>query len=231
MEKKFKFSDLPMTSKVVYGAVIAILCISALIVGIVSIANRKGADTPTPDDNPPIGDNADKETPDTPTPTPAPNGNTKKDPVSFVSPIVGKVMTEHSLSVPVYSTTLGAWKMHTGIDIMSEENAEVFAAADGVVSAVKNDPMLGTTVEITHEDDLVSVYSNLAKTLADGVAEGVSVKAGDKLGTVGDTAIAELAEEPHLHFAVRLKDVEVNPLDYIGDASKKASLGIEEAVA
>lgn len=230
MEKKFKFSDLPMTSKVVYGAVIAILCISALIVGIVSIANRKPAETPTPDENPSIGDNADGKVPNTPTPTP-PNDEQKKEPVSFVSPLVGKVITEHSLSVPVYSTTLGAWKMHTGIDIMSEENAEVFAAADGTVTAVKNDPMLGMTVEITHEGELVSVYSNLAKTLADGICEGAAVKAGDKLGTVGDTAIAELAEEPHLHFAVRLKSVEVNPLDYIGEASKKASLGIEEVTA
>lgn len=228
MEKKFKFSDLPMTSKVVYGAVIAILCISALIIGIVSIANRKPAETPPLDDTPPISDGGNTPTPDTPTP---PKEDTKKEPISFVSPLVGKVMTEHSLSVPVYSTTLGAWKMHTGIDIMSEEGAEVFAAADGKVTAVKNDPMLGMTVEITHEGDLVSVYSNLAKTLADGIAEGVTVKAGDKLGTVGDTAITELAEEPHLHFAVRLKAVEVNPLDYISDASKKASLGIEEAKA
>ena len=60
MEKKFKFSDLPLTSKIVYGAVIAILCISAIVVGIVAAANRKPADTP-PDENPPVSDNDNKQ--------------------------------------------------------------------------------------------------------------------------------------------------------------------------
>ena len=47
-------------------------------------------------------------------------------------------------------------------------------------------------------------------------------------GVVGDSSVSELAEEPHLHFEVLLKDVKVNPLDYINEESKKASLGIEE---
>ena len=40
------------------------------------------------------------------------------------------------------------------------------------------------------------------------------IKAGDVIGTVGDTSLVELGKEPHLHFVIRLKGVAVNPMDY-----------------
>ncbi|HBJ18164.1 MAG TPA: hypothetical protein DDY70_00220 [Clostridiales bacterium] len=225
MEKKFKFSDLPLTSKIVYGAVIAILCISAIVVGIVAVANRKPADQ-NPEEKPPVSDDGGKqEEPE------KPSKDEPKEPLTFVAPMVGKVSTGHSLTVPVFSTTLGAWKMHTGIDIVADEGAEVFASAPGTVTKIADDAMLGTTVEITHEGGIVTVYANLDKTLADGIAEGKAIAAGEKIGTIGDTAVSELAEEPHLHFAVRVNGETVNPLDYITEASKKASLGIDDTAA
>jgi murein DD-endopeptidase MepM/ murein hydrolase activator NlpD len=57
---------------------------------------------------------------------------------------------------------------------------------------------------------------------------GDEVCLGDKIGVVGDSSLSELAEEPHLHFEVLLKDVKVNPLDYITEESKSSSLGIGE---
>ena len=45
--------------------------------------------------------------------------------------------------------------------------------ADGVVSAVKEDPMWGTVVEITHEEDLISRYCGLDEELS--VVEGQAV--------------------------------------------------------
>ena len=48
MEKKFKFSDKAMVSKVVYLTVIAILCVSAIVIGIVAANNRKKVDNNTP---------------------------------------------------------------------------------------------------------------------------------------------------------------------------------------
>lgn len=223
MEKKFKFSDMPLTSKIVYGAVIAILCISAIVVGIVAVANRKPAENPA--EKPPVSEDGGKQE------EPTPPQDEPKEPLTFVAPLVGKVSTGHSLTVPVFSTTLGAWKMHTGIDIMTEDGAEVYASAPGKVTKIMQDAMLGTTVEVTHEGGIVTVYANLDKTLADGIAEGKSIAAGEKIGTVGDTAVSELAEEPHLHFAVRVNDASVNPLDYISEASKKASLGMEDTAA
>ena len=127
--------------------------------------------------------------------------------------------------MPVFSLTLGEWRVHTGIDISCEEGAGVYASEAGVVTGIYSDPMLGFTVEITHRGDLKTRYSNLSSDVGD-LKVGDEVALGDKIGVVGDTALCELAEEPHLHFEVLLKDVKVNPMDYINEESKKSSLGI-----
>ncbi len=219
MEKKFKFSDKPGFSKFVYGAVIAILCITAIVIGIVS-ASSKTPDSEPPVENPPIseGEGGNNNTPDDGT----------EDKLTFVAPTVGEVVKSHSLSMPVFSLTLGEWRVHTGIDISCEDGASVYASEDGKVSGIYSDPMLGYTVEITHNDDVKTRYSNLNPDLAESIKVGDTVKSGDKIGTVGDSSISELAEEPHLHFEVVVKDVKVNPLDYISEESKKSSLGIKD---
>ena len=129
--------------------------------------------------------------------------------------------------MPVFSLTTNDWRTHTGIDIACEEGASVFASEAGVVSGIYSDPMLGYTVEITHANDIKTRYSNLTGD-SSSLKVGDTVSLGDKIGVVGDSSVSELAEEPHLHFEVLLKDVKVNPLDYINEESKKASLGIEE---
>jgi len=222
MEKKVRFSNKTLMAKIIYAAVIAILCIAAIVIGIVSAANRPSTDVPS-DDNPPADIGG--ETPDD-------SGNEQKPPVedkkeqTFISPIVGTVVKEHSLEVPVYSITLGEWRMHTGIDISAETGAPVYASCDGTVSRIYTDAMHGYTVELSHKDGVVTRYSNLTKEDASMITVGDEVKSGDRIGTVGDTSISELAEEPHLHFEVLLNDVKVNPLDYISEESKEASLGI-----
>ena len=52
MEKKIKFSDNPTVAKTVYGAIIALLCITAIIIGIVAANNRKKDNAPT--EQPPV---------------------------------------------------------------------------------------------------------------------------------------------------------------------------------
>ena len=221
MEKKINFSDKSVRAKIVYATVIAILCITAIVVGIVSAASRT-KDVPKvenpPMENPPVGDSGNSENP--------PLEDTKPEPkLSFISPVSGTVSKNHSLEMPVFSLTLGEWRVHTGIDIACEEGAGVFASEAGVVSGIYSDPMLGYTVEITHANDIKTRYSNLASDVA-SLKVGDTVALGDKIGVVGDSSVSELAEEPHLHFEVLLKDVKVNPLDYINEESKKASLGM-----
>ena len=219
MEKKIDFSDKSVTAKIIYAAVIAILCISAIVVGIVGAASK--TKEPPSEEKPPVADEGEKnETPSTDN-TPVPEAK-----LSFIAPTAGTVVKEHSLEMPVFSITLGEWRVHTGIDISCEEGAGVFASEAGVVTAIYSDPMLGYTVEITHRGDLKTRYSNLSSDVGN-LKVGDTVSLGDKIGVVGDSSLSELAEEPHLHFEVLLKDVKVNPLDYINEESKKSSLGIK----
>ncbi len=225
MEKKFKFSDKPMTAKIVYGAVIGILCLTAIIIGIVAAASKPQELPDTPDTETP-GDN---NTPEDNTPIEPDNKPDEKPedkPLSFVSPLVGTVVKEHDLSSPVFSDTLGAWRVHAGIDISAEDGANVYAAESGEISAIYSDPMLGYTVEITHKDGIKTRYSNLTAG-SSKMKVGDAVSSGDIIGTVGDTSTSELADEPHLHFEMLVDGKKVNPLDHISEASKKASLGIE----
>jgi murein DD-endopeptidase MepM/ murein hydrolase activator NlpD len=70
---------------------------------------------------------------------------------------------------------------------------------------------------IDHGDGLLSYYRNLSEELADGIEVGATVYGGQLLGTVGETAIIEIADEPHLHFELELSGKLVDPmlmLDY-----------------
>ena len=217
MEKKIDFSDKSMSAKIVYAAVIAILCITAIVVGIVGAASRS-KDVPEEGKTPVVEGETDKQ------PEPEVNESPDKK-LSFIAPTAGTVVNEHSTEVPVFSITLGEWRVHTGIDISCEEGAGVYASEAGVVTGIYSDPMLGFTVEITHSGDLKTRYSNLSSDVGE-LKVGDEVCLGDRIGVVGDTSLSELAEEPHLHFEVLLKDVRVNPMDYINEESKKSSLGI-----
>jgi murein DD-endopeptidase MepM/ murein hydrolase activator NlpD len=224
MDKKIKFSEQPTNVKIIYGAVIAILCVTAIIIGIVSAASKKGDD---PAETPPISGNENEGSNKDEGENGNENENKPPEKLTMVAPVVGEVTKYHSLEVPVFSNTLNEWRVHTGIDISAEEGTEVFATAAGTVTKVFSDPFLGKTVEISHGNGIVSIYSNLSATDV-AVTEGQTVASGDKIGTIGDTSLSELADEPHLHFGIKLNDVSVNPLDYISDASKKASLGLTE---
>ena len=80
---------------------------------------------------------------------------------------------------------------------------------------------------VDHGSDVKSIYSNLENN--DLLAKvGAKVSAGDIIGTVGDSAISELAEEPHLHFEITLANESVDPLEYFSDESKSSSLGISD---
>ena len=128
---------------------------------------------------------------------------------TVVQPLTGEVVAAFSVDSLIYDPTLADWRIHDGVDIAAELDAEVFAAAAGVVAAVRDDAMMGTTVVIQHEDGYTTTYSNLragAEVLA-----GDHVAAGQVIGAVGDTAAAESARGPHLHFSVTQNGDVVDP--------------------
>ena len=135
-----------------------------------------------------------------------------EDPI-FVKPVEGETLREYAKDKLVYSETLKEWVTHPGIDIKAEKTSVVKAAADGKVISIKNDPRYGLTVVIEHQNNFKTVYSNLLT--AEFVTEGEEIKSGQTIGTVGNTAIFEISDEPHLHFEILKDNVNVDPGIYV----------------
>lgn len=131
----------------------------------------------------------------------------------FIMPTIGDVAKKFSIDVLVFSNTMEDYRTHNGIDICAAMGEAVMAAADGIVSEVYEHPMMGNTVVIAHDGDALTVYQNLADEIP--VSVGDTVKSGEIIGAVGDSAIIEIAEEPHLHFEMTVGGEYQNPLDYI----------------
>ncbi len=211
-EQDKKKMDKRLANRILYISMAVVACIG-IIVGVVVLTTRGDAPVVTP----PV------EEPD------IPSGTTPVDPSlvlpEFASPAVGILGMKHDLDLPVYSKTMDEWRVHSGIDIVASIGDRVMAAADGVVESVSDDPLLGKTVVISHNGGAKTIYGNLASELAEGMETGKTVKRGDIIGCIGDSASLELAEEPHLHFEMTVGGKQVDPMDFIAENSASASLG------
>ena len=131
----------------------------------------------------------------------------------FILPVEGEVIKEFAKDNLIYSETLEEWITHTGIDIKADRTTVVKSVANGTVKSIKNDPRYGLTVTIEHDNGYTSVYSSLLT--AEFVKEGEQVTQGQTIGTVGNSAVFEVAEDNHLHFEL-LKDASsINPEIYL----------------
>jgi len=128
---------------------------------------------------------------------------------TFVLPLEGKIITDYAMDRLFYSKTLDEWRTHSGIDIEAPRGEAVKAVADGYIKEIKEDPCYGITIVIDHENGYKSVYSNLAS--ASMVSVNQKVKAGDAISSVGNTAVFECADPPHLHIEIYKDDKLIDP--------------------
>ena len=133
----------------------------------------------------------------------------------FHAPVEGMIHNGYSMEVPVFSYTMNDYRTHDGVDITCTEGTPVFAAADGVVHRIWNDPFMGVSVSVLHDGDAVTIYQNLSENIPAGIAEGVPVTAGQMIACAGNTALLECADETHLHLAMTMDGASVNPADYM----------------
>ena len=143
--------------------------------------------------------------------------------------LTGHILREATLKeqAPAVGDNMRQYRPFTipGIDILCEEGASVYCAADGTVFSVYEDPMMGYCVAVKHAGGLLSLYQNLSSTHASGISVGSSVKGGQLIGTVGDSAMLEVAEEAHLHFAVFLEEEELDPLTCMSESARDRLIG------
>lgn len=143
----------------------------------------------------------------------APAPSVAPAPLVFTWPVKGTIIAGFSVEALAYNETMGDWRTHNGLDIASERGTQVLAAAGGTVTALYEDDLMGTVVEIDHGQGLVSQYANLAAVPT--VEVGDTVSTGNVIGSVGQTAAAESGRASHLHYALLKDGYPVDPAEYL----------------
>ena len=128
---------------------------------------------------------------------------------TFLRPIDGETLKEYSMDKVIYSKTLDMWKVHDGIDILSNVGEKVKASEKGIIERIYEDSFYGYSVIIDHQNGIKTIYRNLNSDI--NVKEKQEIKKGEIIGSIGDTAIGESKDEYHLHFEVVKNGEIVNP--------------------
>ena len=137
----------------------------------------------------------------------------KDEKIELEAPVKGQVIREFAKESLVFSNTLQEWITHNGVDIKADKTTVVKSAASGTVIAIKNDPRYGLTVIINHDNGYQTIYSNLLT--AEFVVKGEKVEKGQSIGTVGNSASFEVADDYHLHFELLKNNEYLDPTVYI----------------
>lgn len=100
---------------------------------------------------------------------------------------------------------------NTGIDYVCDKVFDVVAILNGTVISALDDETLGKSVEIKHDNGIISIYQGLSE---------IKVKKDDVInqGTViGKSGTNELDKElgNHLHFEIYDKGMPMNPANYL----------------
>lgn len=132
---------------------------------------------------------------------------------AYIWPVQGELERLHQMDSLAYDVTMRDWRTHEGIDISAALGTAVTAAHSGTVESIEADDLYGTVVTINHGDGSSSVYANLADTPTVSVGEWVD--SGNIIGSVGTTALCEIGQGTHLHFAILVDGQSVDPMTYL----------------
>ena len=99
---------------------------------------------------------------------------------------------------------------NSGVDYASSNQFDVISILDGTVISVEDNDILGTTVEVRHSNDLISIYQSLAD---------VAVKKDDQIiqgQIIAKSGVSNINKDlgNHLHFELYYKGKIVNPEEY-----------------
>jgi murein DD-endopeptidase MepM/ murein hydrolase activator NlpD len=106
---------------------------------------------------------------------------------------------------PVYKIS----KFHAGMDFTAPLGTEIYASGDGTIESMLSSKRgMGNYIVINHGFGYSSVYAHLDRF---NVRAGQKVHRGDVIGFVGNTG---MSVAPHLHYEIKLNNVNVDPVNY-----------------
>lgn len=98
---------------------------------------------------------------------------------------------------------------NSGVDYIFEDSFDVVSIYDGTVIKVEDNDIVGKTVEIKHDNNIISVYQSLSEV---NVKQGDTITLGTKIGKSGNSKINKDLGN-HLHFEIYVNGQVVNPED------------------
>lgn len=131
---------------------------------------------------------------------------------SFVMPIKGNIIKGYSDTSLQYDKTYGDLRMHKGIDISCEENAQVVSASKGTVTDISETANYGTIVTIDHGNGLIVKYCGLGSVC---ITKGETVGAGVLIGTQKNPS-CECMDENHIHIECTIDGEDASPVKAFG---------------
>ena len=106
---------------------------------------------------------------------------------------------------------------HAGVDIAAPPGTPVVAPQGGIVRVAGRFSLEGNMIILDHGHGLTTAYLHLSRM---AVTEGDSVVAGQEIGAVGTTG---RSTGPHLHWAMSLGELRLDPQTVVPDMSQLAS--------
>jgi murein DD-endopeptidase MepM/ murein hydrolase activator NlpD len=123
-----------------------------------------------------------------------------------VWPVMGWVTSEFGWRTSPFGNDR---EFHKGLDIATKYGRVVQAPADGIVAEVSYQQDVGQMIRIDHGHGVATFYGHLSKAI---VRPGATIRRGERIGYVGNSG---RSTGSHLHYAVLLKGVPVNPRKYL----------------
>lgn len=123
-------------------------------------------------------------------------------------PVMGWVTSEFGRRASPFGSG-NEGEFHKGIDIATKHGRVIQAPADGVVVEVAYQQDVGQMIRIDHGHGVTTFYGHLSKAI---VRAGATVRKGERIGHVGNSG---RSTGSHLHYAVMLNGVPVNPRKYL----------------
>ena len=121
------------------------------------------------------------------------------DGLHFFKPIQGVITEPFNLSIN-----------HPYIDVAAPKGSIIYSILDGTVISADWNDQTGYTIQIQHDNNLISIYKHAERVLK---STGDKIEAGTPIAIVGNTG--KLSTGEHLHFELWHGGEAIDPTHYI----------------
>jgi murein DD-endopeptidase MepM/ murein hydrolase activator NlpD len=129
-------------------------------------------------------------------------------------PVAGDVILKYNVDSTIYFKTLGMYKTNPAINIASQVDEPVVAAASGVVTEVVTNEETGITLTVDIGNGYVTTYGLLKDVT---LKKGMTIVAGEVIGKVAEPTKYYTEEGANVFFKLEKDGESLDPVMYLGE--------------